>query len=481
MASIDISAPRTFNANADSSKLCELWAKWMSGFKIYLIAANITDDARKRALLLHCGGSSLQDLFETLPSNSEATTYKQVCDLLTQHFTPKKNKRYERHIFRLCGQTSDENINQYVTKLRGMAKFCEFHDQSDEIVDQVIEKCHSNKLRKRLLKEADLTLDKLIETAQVIEATDLQIQQYDKNAGQVNYDSDDEVHKINSKKQLLKKYKREQSRLVEKMQNVDISDDEVNRIHNHSQFKFQKSKIASSRPERMQHYGTQKILQCYRCGSTSHLANRCTIACDTVCHACGKKGHLQRVCNSNHVKNENEKQHPQVSYIIASESDSDDDFCFSISDNSCENTVDIKLNGNNVKVMIDSGSNINVISKTLLDNVSPSAIIHPYNKNAFGFQSKQPLDILGKVSLNIELLNNPSANFAEFIIVPDECMPILGFKTSTVLNLLRIGPPSNIEVNTITNTNCSNDIQNQLNSMKINETKLNSTKTNENQ
>ena len=46
------------------------------------------------------------------------------------------------------------------------------------MVDQIIEKCCSNKLRKRLLRENDLKLAKLLELAQIIEATDKQAQQY---------------------------------------------------------------------------------------------------------------------------------------------------------------------------------------------------------------------------------------------------------------------------------------------------------------
>ena len=60
-----------------------------------------------------------------------------------------------------------------------LSKTCEFHDNKDEIVDQIIEKCKSKKLRKRLLKEHELTLDKLLEIAMIMETTDRQSGQYD--------------------------------------------------------------------------------------------------------------------------------------------------------------------------------------------------------------------------------------------------------------------------------------------------------------
>ena len=76
------------------------------------------------------------------------------------HISKKQNKRYERyerHIFRQCSQEDEETVTQYATRLSTLSKTCEFHDNKDEIVDQIIEKCKSKKLRKRLLKEHELT------------------------------------------------------------------------------------------------------------------------------------------------------------------------------------------------------------------------------------------------------------------------------------------------------------------------------------
>ena len=36
--------------------------------------------------------------------------------------------------------------------------------------------------------------------------------------------------------------------------------------------------------------------ECFRCGG-NHYANKCNFQ-DRTCHACGKKGHLARVCRS---------------------------------------------------------------------------------------------------------------------------------------------------------------------------------------
>ena len=139
--SVDISCPSTFNTRGDPTNLGSSWKKWRQGFDLYLIAAGITSDPQKEPLLLHCGGQDLREIFDTLPecTNDELSKYEKACKVLDDYFLPKQNKRYERHVFRSCQQKESEPIAQYVTRLRSLAKTCQFNDANDEIVDQVIE------------------------------------------------------------------------------------------------------------------------------------------------------------------------------------------------------------------------------------------------------------------------------------------------------------------------------------------------------
>ena len=61
---------------------------------------------------------------------------------------------------------------------------CEYDDATkDEIRDQVIAKCKSFKLRKRLLQEPDLTLDKVLTTGKLMEQSDQQTKKIEKQNG----------------------------------------------------------------------------------------------------------------------------------------------------------------------------------------------------------------------------------------------------------------------------------------------------------
>ncbi len=55
--------------------------------------------------------------------------------------------------------------------LRDMVSFCAFGDKEEEmLLDQIVEKVHSSRIRERLLLEADLTLDKAIQIANQLES-----------------------------------------------------------------------------------------------------------------------------------------------------------------------------------------------------------------------------------------------------------------------------------------------------------------------
>ena len=73
-------------------------------------------------------------------------------------------------------QLPTESVDQFITRLRERAEYCEFGDTKDEnIRDQVIEKCMSSRLRRKLLEKGRrLTLEQLQNTARSMEASERQ-------------------------------------------------------------------------------------------------------------------------------------------------------------------------------------------------------------------------------------------------------------------------------------------------------------------
>ena len=65
-----------FNVEDDPTATGQRWTKWKKRFENFLLAMNIEDGTRKRALLLHYIGSSAFDIFETLSDTCDEKDYK---------------------------------------------------------------------------------------------------------------------------------------------------------------------------------------------------------------------------------------------------------------------------------------------------------------------------------------------------------------------------------------------------------------------
>ena len=83
-----------------------------------------------QALPLNCAGPDVQDIFMHL--QDVGTTYKTAMDALNNHFEPKKNIVFQRHVFRQAMQGTNESSLTFVTRLRKLASTSEFADRNSE-------------------------------------------------------------------------------------------------------------------------------------------------------------------------------------------------------------------------------------------------------------------------------------------------------------------------------------------------------------
>ncbi|KAB7508045.1 hypothetical protein Anas_01959 [Armadillidium nasatum] len=139
-------------------------------FQYYLTATGVENAAQQKAMLLHVAGTEVQEVYATMNSK----------------FSPKVSIRYERFLFRKAIQESNESTDSYVTRLKKLAASCDFNNIEDSIIDQVIAKCHSSSLRRKLLQEANITLDSLLNTARAMEAAEMQASKMEDKANNLN-------------------------------------------------------------------------------------------------------------------------------------------------------------------------------------------------------------------------------------------------------------------------------------------------------
>jgi len=137
----------------------------------------------------------------------------------------------------------------------------------------VIDRCQSNKLRKRLLKEHDISLNELLKISLIIEPADYQLNHYTKATDATQPTDDDK-------------------------------NDFVQRISNKRH--HQRGGISAE----------HKTYHCFRCEEKDHLANKCTITKRKQCRKCGKPGHFANVCQSSTKAEPREN----IRYIIGNDS-----------------------------------------------------------------------------------------------------------------------------------------------------------------
>ena len=161
----------------DSGDISTRWRKWVSKFRNLMVALDINNDARQKALLLHYVGDETNDIFDTLTvevaADGETNTDKAI-QTLTNHFEPKQNIEFAIYKFRQAQQNKEEDFSSFLTRLRQLAVNCNFTETERELKTQIIQGCASSRLRRKALSEPSMTLEKLIETARASETANIQ-------------------------------------------------------------------------------------------------------------------------------------------------------------------------------------------------------------------------------------------------------------------------------------------------------------------
>ena len=323
---------------------------------------------------------------------------------------PKLNPVFTRYKFNNEVQ-GKHSIEQFITKLKLLAKDCAFGDYENDMVrDRIVFGVTSVKIREKLINEGDkLTLDKAIQIAQSYEYAQEQLK---------TMAAPTEVHYIS---------------------NTTQKTSPIKGTHTNPKPQGKSGRKQRNRGARgMDKPGQQKYAsdKCGNCGYKHTKTETCK-AKGKQCNFCHKWNHFEIVCRSKKSVHEVSERNYDSQ---VQNSDSDDFFVDSVESNKLVNDqafVEIEVGPSSLPInfKIDTGSQVNILPYQTYTKLNlhhtlqkPSTKLTAYGGNT--------LNTLGCVTLTCKRTDRKKD--LSFYIVETCSSPILGLRSSIDLELIKL-------------------------------------------
>ena len=182
--------------------------------------------------------------------------YKTVKDKFDDYFMVRRNTIHKRMKFNRQCQGETESVDEFITDLYALAKYCEYGGLHDELIrDRIVVGIRDAQLSEKMQMEPELTLKRAVTLARQSECVKTQ--------------------------QPTVRGELSQESTIEAVKGTTLQPKAQNRIPH-----------ASTNPP------SQRAKKCSRCGKPgSHNQAQCP-ARDSICHKCGKIGHFKSVCRN---------------------------------------------------------------------------------------------------------------------------------------------------------------------------------------
>ena len=422
---------QTFTGSKDDPNLSAQWTEWLERFENDLVAWAIDDDTRKKALLLRYGGDLAWEKWSTVPADERgaANAYETAKTLLNNHFQSTRNVDSEIRKFRMACQRPNESIDNYVTRLRGLAKYCNFGDRlNNELKLQIKLSCTSTQLRRRAFAEENWGLDDVLKHGRALEMSE------------------------------------KQSREIESGLASDI-----NRLRIRRETKPQSQSQSYSKKEECGHCGFEYPHE----GG----AQRCPAA-RTQCKICQRIGHFARKCRSKHYTTQgrqvstrsrgrgsrargtrNTRGRRPVNMVSdrnstyedaqPTQDESEVDFVYNLTDT--ENTKQIPrytvtMAGSPVTVVADTGATCDIIDKGTFDHLNEtyelnhdmSIKLTPADLEIMSYNSTSPVPLLGKFKTMVAYGAENKSVVATVYVAGGKSGNLLSYNTCLALGLIQV-------------------------------------------
>lgn len=384
------------------------WRYFIRQFNNYLTIID-AKEAQKLPLLINSLGRDGIDIFDGLPEPK--STYQDTIDRFEAHFKGRISVLLLRKQFYEARQQHKESSSDFACRIRRMSKECQFGTYLETMQrDIFVVGIRDDRLGERLLAESasTLTFDAALARAEAYERARTERSAVAGHSSSVN-----STAKFTHTKSRKDEGKRDKGSRIQRPTEIQRS--------------------------------------CYRCGSKDHLAN--SSLCrgkNVVCNNCSKLGHFASVCRANvHVTID---QKPRKT-VHAISNDIDDSIATDVNDSKMYNIFasypvkiysnrssdsplnslirTVHIDGKSLDILIDTGSEHNVIPKYCIDQCT-SFVSTDNELKAVG---KFPLQVVGMADLRI-LYGNKST-IASFLVIEDELsFPLFSYQLCLELGMM---------------------------------------------
>ncbi|KAM7309689.1 retrovirus-related Pol polyprotein from transposon 17.6 [Ixodes scapularis] len=334
------------------------WGTYRVRLEAYFEGHGITDAAKRRALLV----SSLSDNVVRIlqgrcqSASINSLSYADVVGYLEEHYDPQANEIAASYSFFVRKQEEGEKVQDFVAELRRLAKQCKFGDTLDRMLrDRIVCGIRDDEARRVLLTRKKLSREEAEEFVIASEMADNNV----RAMGTAPQDSAGGTH-------------------------------------------FVQGRRGNRRPPRQETSGANRRAWCWRCDA-NHSEDDCRHR-KTICHRCGTKGHLARVCKYSRPSqpgayaladiNTEEESGEEMLHALVSHSTANKDTTPPIE-------RDLLWEDRKLRMILDTGSPVSVIPESAFKRHRkrwPALETTPLRLSCF----LGPLPVVGKITMSVQ-------------------------------------------------------------------------------
>ena len=368
------------------------WKAWKKVWTRYEIATGISkqEPLVRVSTLLSVIGEDATKAFDTFEwgEAEDETKIEHVLAKFDAYCEPRTQVIYERYRFNNRKQEPGENIAAYLTELKTIAKNCQHEDITPEEIlrDRIVLGIRDDKIRERLLRFNDLTLQKAVDLIKAAEQTEHQV----------------------------------------KLMGASSTVNALNQGRSKNNKLSTPSRASNNKPQKQTSRGN-----CGRCGKT-HAKQKCPTF-GQKCHRCGNMNHYQALCRSKTVATVQVDDGPdQYEICTVGEQPS------RVNKALVNLYVNGRQPGNEVRFQVDTGSECDLLPLKVYKSITGDYTVECLRKckKSIVSYTGERKQIAGKISLPVWHKNRKKT--LTFNVVNGDYQPILSLNTSVMLGLVTL-------------------------------------------